>query len=239
MNRPFEILEEWVKHIQENKRLIYTEVIKGRAKIEERIKEGMIPVVMPGRSVQERTWEEALTYLKPVWMKDGKNVALAEKNYLFGIYKTDFTKKMTKVGFFKNIPDRPYLVWVKPTQGPALETMNKSFDNQQTYYATLVAEHPNLYDSTDLIPTEYVALQAMATSQIRERYKELQGGTKEPTTIKPLDPVTSYTRFLSAGPFSNWHVPSAVFHSADRRVFIYSDRPDTLGQSGFRPAART
>ncbi len=233
------LLEEWVKDIQENEGLIYAEVVKDRAKIIERIKEGMIPVVMPGRSVQEETWEKALTYLKPVWMKDGKNEALDEKNYLHSAYKTDNTKKMTKTGFFKNIPDRPYLVWVKPTQGLAPETMSKSFDDQQAYYATLVTGHPNLYDSTDLIPTEYVALQTMATSQIRERYEELQGGTKEPTTIKPLDHDASYTRFLSAGPFSDRYVPSAYFLPGNRRVLVRSGRPGANDGLGFRPAARS
>ncbi len=234
-------LEGWVKDIQENEGLIYSEVAKDRAKIVERIKEGMVPVVMPGRGVQEQSWEDALMFLQPTWMEDGKIEVYNERgNSHFYGYKNDKTKKMTKEGFFKNIPDRPYLVWVQPTQGPAPATMNKSFDDQQAYYATLVAGHPNLYDSTDLIPTEYVALQAMATSQIRERYMELQGGTKEPTTIKPLDHDASYTRFLSAGPFSDRGVPSAYFFPGDRRVYVVgSGYAGANGRSGFRPASRS
>ena len=234
------LLEAWVKDIQENEGLIYAEVAKDRSRIVERIKEGMIPVVMPGRSVQEQTWEDTLKYLHPIWMKDGKNEAWDEKgNFLKNDYKTDSTNKMTKEGFFKNIPDRPYLVWVKPTQGIDPETMNKSFDDQQAYYATLVADHPNLYDATDFIPTEYVALHAMATSQIRARYKELQSGTKEPMVIKPLDYNNSYTRFLSAVPFSDGDVPCAYFYSGHRRVGFNCDNPVAYGKVGFRPASRS
>ncbi len=234
------VLPEWVKDIQENVGLIYAEVVKDRAKIVERIKEGMIPVVMPGRSIQERTWEDALRYLQPTWMEDGKIKALNDKgNYLVDDYKYDGTKKMTQEGFFKSIPDLPYLVWVKPTQGLDPKTRSKSFNKQQAYYVTLVAEHPNLYDATDLIPTEYIALQAMATSQIRARYKEFEGGTKEPMIIKPLDHDISYTRFLSAGPFSDPFVPGAFFNPEDRQVNVNSINPFAHLEFGFRPAARS
>lgn len=54
-----------VMSIVENEGLIYAEVAKDREKIVERIKEGMIPVVMPGRSVQERTWGGTPPTLNP------------------------------------------------------------------------------------------------------------------------------------------------------------------------------
>lgn len=239
------LLEEWVKDITEKEGLIYAEVAKDRAKIIERIKEGMIPVLMPSRDVQERTWEVALTHLQPLWMKDGKKEALDEKNYLYGAYKTDSTKKMTKKGFFKNIPDRPYLVWVKPTQGLDSNTLNKTFENQQALYASMATDNKtkNLYDPTDLIPTEYVALQALFTRDVERQFEEQEGKRKKPKTIRPLDYYDSssactFTRFLSAGPFSVGGVPIAYFRPGSRQVNVDNDNPDANDKSGFRPAAR-
>jgi hypothetical protein len=232
------LLRDWVKDIVDNEALIYTEVAKDRAKIIERIKEGMVPIVMPGRSVQERTWEDAFKYLQPTWIEKGAKKDL-KINAVDRRYKTDSTKKMTRDGFFKHIPDRPYLVWTKPTQGLDPLTLNTSFEDQQALYAKMVADDTRgLYDATDLIPTEYVALQTMATSQIRDRFKELQGGTKEPTTIKPLDTDT-YTRFLSTGLFSFGHTPNMCFSFGFHQIDIISGLPVADDGIGFRPAARS
>ncbi|MBP6945026.1 hypothetical protein KBD61_01135 [Patescibacteria group bacterium] len=232
-------LEEWVKNIVENEDLIYAEVAKDHAKIVERIKEGMIPVVMPGRSVQESTWEAALAYLKPIWVKDGAKEPLDGKNHLFyGGYVNGVTDKMTKEGFFKHIPERAYLVWVKPTQGPDSETMSKAFVDQQIFYAALVTKHPDLYDATDLIPTEYIALQATATAQIQNLFKEFLGEAKEPTNIRPFDTDT-YTRFLSSGLFSDGDAPTVYFDPIGRQACFVCAYSKALGEGGFRPVARS
>lgn len=227
--------EEWVKNIVENEASIYTEVAKDRAKIIERIKEGMIPVVMPGRDVQERYWEEMLTGLTPIWVENGTKKTLRE-GFFYDGYKTDATQKMTQTGFFKHIPERPYLVWVKPTQRVDPLTKGKTFDDLQAFYKTLVKNNPNLYDFTDLIPTEYIALQAMATRRIRDEFKELAGPASEPKTISPLDCDTG-TRFLSAGLFSDGDAPHAGFTVNLWRVQLRRESPRI--PYGFRPAARS
>ncbi len=234
------VMQDWITNISENQGLIYKKVAKDRVKIVERIKNGMIPIVMPSRTVQERTWEDALKYLQPIWMKDGMIKSLNKKgSYLSDKFENDSTKNMTIEGFFKYIPDRPYLVWVKPTHEPDSKTWSKSLYDQQAYYATLVAELPALYDSTDLIPMEYIVLQTMVTVRIRERYKELQGGTKEPMIINPLDDYTSYTRFLSAGPIAIRFVPCANFYTVDRQVRFSQDDFGPHIWGGFRPTSRT
>ena len=230
------LLQDWVNDISNNQHMIAVEVAKDYAKIVERIKAGMVPVVMPSRSVQEATWEEAQTKLKPVWKKSGElKPEAVDDAYLYGEYKT---QKMNQAGFFKNIPDRPYIVWTKPGQKPDAETCDKTFDDQREYYAKLVKENPNLYDETDVLPTEYIALQAIFTHAIQGEHKKVRGESAEPNEIKPLDHDT-YTRFLSTGLFSDGHVPYAYFHPDYRQVRFHNDNSDAHDGGGFRPAARS
>ena len=228
------LLLEWITNISENEGLIYAAVAKDRAKIRERIKEGMVPLDMPSRTVQERTWKVVLSSLKPVWIKSGAQKRVND-SFLHRRYETE---KMNQSGFFKNIPDRPYLVWVKPTQKPHPLTRNKSFGDQQTSYAKLVTEYPDLYDRLDLIPTEYITLQTLYTSTIKERYEDLNGAMSEPQEITLLD-CYFFTRFLSAGLFSNSHVPCACFNPDGRQMDFGSSDSGADGRIGFRPAARS
>lgn len=236
------LLEEWVKDIEENGHLIYTQVARDRAKIVERIKEGMIPIVMPSREVQERTWEIALLHLRPIWMGSDGELTVREGAFI-DAYTTDSTNKMTKEGFFKNIPDRPYLVWAKPTQRPDQETTKKSFEEQRDFYAKMIQnDAQQLYDPTDIIPTELAALQAIFTRQIGDIYNiygELTRG-KELKLIRPLDSsLESTTRFLSAGRFYEGAVPTMRFNIDSRALFIGEEEDFPEEDSGFRPAARS
>lgn len=232
------VLNDWIKDIEENKELIYTEVAKNHDKITARIKAGMIPIVMPGRSVQERTWEKALKHLKPIWIENGAEEVVCD-GYFHPNYATDSTNKMTRVGFFKNIPDQPYLVWVKPTQKPDSKTCRKSFDKQIEFYQDQVRKNPDLYDQTDLIPTEYAALQAIFTTTILEIFRKLEGSRSDPTDMTPLD-SSSTTRFLSAEKFSDRFVPSVnFFFGTDKGLYFDDSRPGEHKDTGFRQASRT
>ena len=231
-----QLLQSWVTDISSNQHLIMAEVSKDYAKISERIKAGMVPVVMPSRAVQEASWEVALRKLKPTWMQSSTEEAVSDA-YLYEEYKK---QKMNRAGFFKDIPDRPYLVWTVPGQKPDAETCSKTFDEQRASYAELVRQNPDLYHQTDLIPTEYIALQSTFTSAVRQQFKEEQGEDANPGVIKPLD-YDTYTRFLRAGAFSVGIVPRAYFDpgSVNRRVRFSTDDSDANGECGFRPAARS
>ena len=229
-------LQEWVKDITENQDLLYTEVAKDRRKIMERIKVGMIPVVMPRKSVQIRTWEAALTNLKPICVEDRVrktvNSASIDDDY------EDETGKMTADGFFKNIPDRPYLVWVKPTETPNPFTVGKPFGRLQEHNAILAEDYSDIYDPTDIIPTEYSALQAVRSASIQREFNERTNGTDGPVDINPLDSKT-VTRFLSAETFSTGLAPAAHFFVGRRQV-IFTRTPITvMNEGGCRPASRT
>lgn len=239
-------LNEWIKDITDNETWIYAAVANDHVEIEARIKAGMIPVVMPSRSIQERTWKKAMETLKPTRIQNGKLERV--EIHVDETYETDSSNKMTIQGFFKHIPDHPYLVWTKPSQIPDKNTIGDDFEYQREICMRLVDDHPDLYDYIDLLPTEYAALQAVFTSRVRESFKELQGGTEEPTTIKPLDnDVGASTRFLSAGTFVDRQgavvfsgsVPWATFAKMRRRVHFGRDYPVDQSGAGVRLASRS
>lgn len=187
-----------------------------------------------------------MTKLKPVWFENGVRKAVVD-NCIVDPY-SDSTNKMTEEGFFNNIPNRPYLVWIKPTQKPDSDTCNKYFDEQRAFYDSLVKDNPDLYDQTDLIPTEYGALQAFFTASVWQKFKEIKGEINEPRRIVPLDIGVS-TRFLSAGKFSDADkVPCAIFipsihdHSgvlARKNLIFGIGYSGNVDNQGIRPASRS
>ena len=246
------VLTEWVKNIKEQQDLLYAEIAKDYENIVERIRAGMVPTVMPSRSVQEATWEVAMKQLKPMWKQDGKTgMETVNDTYLYEDgYKNDIDPlnptgpkgKMNRAGFFKNIPDRPYIVWTKPGQNPEADTFNKAFNDQRAYYAQLVKDHPNLYHETDIIPTEYAALQTICTRAVIREYRKVQGEVATPKKVTPLDEVNiSCTRFLSAGTSSFGFMPYGDFdpRSGYRQIRFATVNSVADGRAGFRPVGRS
>lgn len=232
-------LATWGADIISHKDRLFAEVAKEYAKIQERINAGMVPIIMPSRSVQEASWKEAMTNLKPISRNDSKSESVNDA-YLYDGYENE---KMDQDNFFKDIPDRPYIVWTKPSQKPDQATRNKTFENQQKYLQKLAKDSPALYATTDMIPTEYAALQMHATHRVVEEYKEYtkaKGAVAEPKIVKPLD-YDTYTRFLSSGAFSGGSVPLAYFYplSGNRRVEFSSVDVVADARYGFRPVARS
>ena len=232
------VLQDWIDDITQNKGLLYAEVTNDRSSIEARIKAGMIPIVMPSRRVQEETRKSTLSLLKPIWINHCMEVtvnktSLTDQYELGGLIQPDI---------FKNIPDRPYLLWTKPTQGHDPVTINKSLADQRATYASLVRDHPHLYDQIDIIPTEYLALQSIITSFIRDRYQQFKGITNKPYEVLPLD-FRSITRFLSEVSFvirELQYVPYAGFDEDDyNRVECFWGDEEVGNRWGFRPASRT
>ena len=229
------VLQAWIDDIMQYGQNVGRHFDNKRFKIDARIKAGMIPIVMPSRGVQQRTWEVAMLNLRPGWIQNGIK-QIIETPYIYSGYKSD--DKMTNSGFLKHIPNHPYLLWVKPTQAPEADTLNKSYAQQRVHNTKLVQEHPDLYDETDMIPTEYGALQVVFISAIRARYQAMRGNTTEPNHILPLDSQTG-TRFLSTDRFSRGCIPygSFYFNLRQLRYALESESPNEHG--GFRPVSRS
>ena len=227
-------LQEWIDDITKNERLLYVEIVKNRAIIEARIKAGRIPIVMPGRDVQKRTMDAVLTYVKPLRYERGKKLVV----HPLHIGDVDIIETIKQTDFFNNIPDQPYLVWTKPTQAPDRYTCNKSFTDQQSFYVKLVRKYPDLYHETDIIPTEYMALQAIFTSSIKERYQTRRGSMREPLLIKPLD-FDSHTRFLLMKRPEYASIPSVGFSTIRRGIGYDHQVSGPIKTTGFRSASRT
>ncbi len=230
------VLEEWINDITQNLELLFAEVAKNPAKIKARIKAGMIPIVMPSRRVQERTWKKAMTHLKPCLIEKGEMLYISDTYIGF-----DDGTGRSPPSFPTTIPERPYLVWTKPTQKPEPVTWSTSIEIQQEYNNNLVTDWPELYDRVDITPTEYSALQYAFTYAVRERYQSQRGFMSDPTYLLPLD-MNFDTLLLVVGTEDNQEI-SVRFNYADHldtiltfKTTLWDDKEQTRG---FRPASRT
>ena len=231
------ILQEWVDDITKNIGLLSVDIAKDPAKIKARIKAGMIPIVMPSRQVQEQKWRLALTNLKPLMIKNGEKQEI----------KRTFIDLPDRAGhtsppiFPITIPDRPYLLWTKPTQEPETRTLSNAIDMQRVYRTQLVRDNPDLYDQMDITPIEYGALQATFTSAVRVQYQTIRDLMTEPVLLHPLD-MKFDTLFLTVTTQDNQRI--CVCFSILDPMIRYMRYGTTTGEDeeceyGFRPASRT
>ena len=233
-------LGEWVADIQGKRHLLAEAVStpEEMKKIEKRMLAGMVPVVMPGREIQILTWQKALKNLKSILVQNGTNKTMTDPF----IYTQEYSKKMTvnADGFFISVPERPYLVWTKPTKKVDPITTNKTLEQQQELYRTMVSTHADkIYDVVDLLPLEYTAMQSVHTAGIKRLASEYTADSPN-QTITPLDDYNqSYCRFLSAGLFSDGDVPGAGFNPDSSQLSFNRGGVDADSESGFRPAARS
>ncbi len=232
------VLQAWMDDIMQNEALIYAAVAKDRTKIEARIKAGMIPIVMPSRHVQQRTWIQAITHLKPLcFMNNAK-----QKINAGAVSHKDRFEMLTRPEFFASSPDRPYIVWTQPTRQPNDHICNLSFTSQRAYKYHLVSQFPDLYDEHELAPTEYLALQAAFTSAVRVHYQLRRDHLSEPTILYPLDVYaeTAFIPFLNVDDDNNDDGVRMSFNAAHHHLnFLGTQWMYKSGRCGFRPASRT
>lgn len=222
-------LVEWEQDLQNNKKIL-TEVLQDpveQKKIKARIAAGMIPIVMPSRNVQMDDYIYSLVQLEPIYRKAG----IKQLSMYGAIKREEYKQPTSKENFFHGIPERPYLLWVVPSLTPITETCNLSVEAQKALYKTMCEDHPELYDSVDLIPTEYAALQAVFTRLI----DRMSGKTN--FNVIPLD-FRKGTRFIVNGFFDKrGDITGVVFSDGGLSFsFLVTNARD---DAGFRPASRT
>ncbi|OGH64979.1 MAG: hypothetical protein A2821_00700 [Candidatus Magasanikbacteria bacterium RIFCSPHIGHO2_01_FULL_41_23] len=234
-------LSEWTTDIQNNKDQLIEAVStpEEMKKIEKRMLAGMIPIVMPGRQAQMKKWDESLKNLKPEWIENGKPKVVENSFIDTNKYNEKMTDPTTDPAnsFFRSVPDRPYIVWTKPTTEPDPGTTLLDYDQQKEELTKLHKEKPDLYDDTDLIPTEYAALQSLHTQEVQEQYTK-HNPSHLPQNLTPLD-KSGYTRFISSGLFSDGTAPCALFLTGDSRLHFSKSDVEARSRVGFRPAARS
>ncbi len=203
--------------------------------IEQEIADGAIPIFMPGRLVQlDTTVEDFTKRLKPTWIKEGEQQAVADA------YRRDYFANLIKdkaTELVKDVPTRPYLSLQKPTQNPEPRTCNKTVPEQLEEFASIQKTRESSGKSPVYVtsPAEYAALQKRFT----ERVSTLcETNNLKPNTINPLDSNT-WTRFISLAVSSVGSVPNGYFNPGDRQLnFNWSNAGSRHSRTGFRLSVR-
>ena len=205
-----------------------------RVIIEQEIKDGAMPIFMPGRAAQlETTPDQYQTGFQPVWIKNG-TVQTPESAYLW-----EHTKKLISdknPALVEDIPERPYIQLAKPTKQCDPRTTNKTVDQQQAELLKIQNERKQagqaMVYSTN--PAEWGALEKLFTAAIRDQ------APISLVTLTPLDDIdNSYTRFIRLPLSSDANVPVVYFNPVTRRLrFVGGGAGFGDSMSGFRLSVR-
>jgi hypothetical protein len=206
-----------------------------RRVIEQELRDGAIPILMPGKDTLQATTPEELTQdtLHPLWIKDGVSQTL-NTTYLW-----DHIKGLMEAhhpSLTEDVPDRPYLSFMKPTATVDPRTTNKTVEGQKQELLLINQERRagGKHPAHATNPYEHAELQYTATHAAQE------SAPTPLTTLTPLDDVNhSYTRFITL-PFSaDGYVPGACFGPVNRRVgFSGGSAVARLRVGGFRLSVR-
>lgn len=201
---------------------------KSREIIEERLKQGAIPIFMPGAKVQRETLLKGLQNLKPTWIRDGELQAV-EETFIDDRLKSLITFQDTAL--VNNVPDEPYIMLVRPSQKLPTGTTSQSQDEQLKKLAEFQKDDQYFQS---ILPQEYASLQALFTSRARLIFDQQN---KEIATLEPLD-YNIHTRFITMLPTAFNSGPVGAWHPGGQLRFDYSSVGHKVSDIGFRVCVR-
>lgn len=111
-------LNEWARSLNNLESRLAALSPEKRGIIEQEIKDGAIPVFMPGKDIQfGLTLEQLTKQFKPLWIKDSQPQTVAdtflEWDHFINLIQTKAKELLA------DVPDKPYILFTKPTQAPA------------------------------------------------------------------------------------------------------------------------
>ncbi|MBI5022994.1 MAG: AAA family ATPase [Candidatus Magasanikbacteria bacterium] len=227
-------LAEWAKSLNNLESRLSALSPEKRKIVEQEIKDGSIPVFMPGKDIQFSLTVEQLTkQLKPLWIKNSQAQTVAdgylELDYFINLIQTKAKELLV------DVPANPYILLTKPTQAPDVRTCDKTLDLQKAELQAINKERKKQNQATaySMNPHEYAALQVLFT-------KRTQSESAVPLTdLTPLDSNT-WTRFIHLPFSSGGSVPSGCFYPDDRRLgFGWGGAAGADAGGGFRLSVRT
>ncbi len=219
--------EAWAQafeHVRQDIRM----TLDKRAAIEREIKQGAIAVLLPGRAAQQNMKGDLYASFIPTWINDS-NTEKVNAAYVWDYLAKLVNDKAPKLT--NNVPERPYLMLIKPTQAPEGRTHSKTVDEQKVEARAMQQERAAAGEpqAFPIKPSEYGATQ--------ETFTGILAG-ENLTKVNPLDSLT-WTRFIDLPLSSFGFVPCADFFPAGRQLRFGED--DVEGRdpkSGFRLVVR-
>jgi len=224
-------LDLWANEVKKAKENLGKMSLEKLEIIKREIKEGAIPIIMPGKRIQLATTLEQIKMLRPKFKKLNEEEMAAESYLEWEHFKQLINTRNELL--VSDIPDKPYILLTKPTQQS--EIRNKMVEQQ---IAAIEALNENRTEESKIYamnPHEYAATQTVRSELIFKRGEETD---VELAQIKPMDfGGETWTRFVSLPVFSG-AVPFGSWDQSVGRLFFDADAVNASAWAGVRLSVR-
>ncbi|MBU1132187.1 hypothetical protein KKC32_03000 [Patescibacteria group bacterium] len=185
-------LLSWAEEVKRAKEKLGKMSLEKLEIIKQEIKEGAIPIIMPGKRVMLETTLDEIKKLTPRYKSEGAEIAEANESLL----EWEYLKGLIESGnelLVSDIPDEPYILLTKPTQKSELR--NKSVDEQKIAITELNENRTEENKMYAMNLHEYAAMQTVFAEEMIERSEDEDA---ELSKLNPLDfGFATWTRFVS------------------------------------------
>ncbi|MBU1132557.1 hypothetical protein KKC32_04935 [Patescibacteria group bacterium] len=225
-------LPEWAEDVRKAQEKLGKMSLEKLEIIKQEIKEGAIPIIMPGKRVMLETTLKQIKMLRPKFKNLNKEEELADESSLVGEHLNQLINERNEL-LVSDIPEKPYILLTRPTQKS--EIRNKTVAQQ---IAALEALNENRTGESKIYamnPHEYAATQTVRSELIFKRGEETD---VELVQIKPMDFIgETWTRFVSLPVFSG-AVPFGFWAQDDSRLVFVNFSVDAYARAGVRLSVR-
>jgi len=200
--------------------------------IKQEIKEGAIPIIMPGKRVMMETTLDEIKKLTPKYKEKGTEIKRRNESSLEWDYLKGLIENRNEL-LVSDIPDEPYILLTKPTQKSELR--DKSVEEQKTAITELNENRAEENKMHAMNLHEYAAMQTVFSEELIERS---DAGDVELSKLEPLDfDGGTWTRFVSLNTFSGF-VPFGYWARNMHRFNFEHDFIDSSTSAGVRFSTR-
>ncbi|MBU1132186.1 hypothetical protein KKC32_02995 [Patescibacteria group bacterium] len=227
-------LQKWAEEVKKAKEKLGKMSIEQLEIIKQEIKEGSIPIIMPGKKIMMETTLEQIKKLRPIFKKENEEINLAKESN----YSKQLTEKLLEIGnelLLCDIPDEPYILFTDPTQKPRF--LNCTVEEQKNAITYLNANRTEGNKIYAMNLPEYAAMQTMFAEMVKKRSNEENVVFSQ---LRPLDCGRAFwTSFISLPVSAKGLIPVANWENLYSELFFsLADAVNPYPGAGVRLAER-
>ncbi|MBU1132512.1 hypothetical protein KKC32_04705, partial [Patescibacteria group bacterium] len=206
-------LHKWAEEVKKAKEKLGKMSLEKLEIVKREIKEGAIPIIMPGKRVMLETTLTQIKKLTPKYKERGLDITEASESSLEWVYLKELIESRNQV-LVSDIPDEPYILLTKPT--PKSELRDKSVKEQKIAIMELNKNRTEENKIYAMNLYEYAAVQAIFPEMTIKRSEDED---VELSKLSALDfRGSGWTRFVSLPVFfgcvasGDWPLHCAELH---------------------------
>lgn len=187
-------LVQWAETLHAHKDKITGLTPEQKRVVEYEIKNGAIPIWMPGKDVLlTTTIEQFMIAFKPVPIQYYNDVPM--RDAFLEWYDFNNLIERHDLRLVEGVPETPYISFIRPTLKPDDRTFNKTITEQQAEFQKINQElvEAGLFPACIMNPYEYGALHTRVAEGL------IDSVVLTPSAVKGVSPLDShtYTRFIN------------------------------------------